>query len=281
MFETELAEPEVLASETDEPEVIVSSDATTEGEAEEDVITLGGESPSQEETETETETASAPAWVRELRKNHREISRENKELKEKLSAKVSEPKPEPLGAKPTLSSNDYDSDKYEEALEAWHTRKQATDDALAKQNEEQKAVQAAQKAKGDAYNLAKSKLKAPDYEDAEATAAEVFSPMQQAIIVNYAKTPAHLIYALGRNPKRARELAALKDAAAFTYAIATLEATDLKITKKTAPEPERRISGTAKTGGSTDAKLERLRADALKTGNATALTAYKRELRNK
>ena len=54
---------------------------TEESTVEEVVVTIGEESPPPEEDEKQ-----APEWVRELRKNHRELVRENRELKEKVAA---------------------------------------------------------------------------------------------------------------------------------------------------------------------------------------------------
>ena len=55
----------------------------------------------------------------------------------------------------------------------------------------------------------------------------------------------------------------------------------LKVTNKKAPAPEKRVS-TGKAGGmsgNTDKVLERLRDEAAKTNDYTAVTAYKNKLR--
>jgi hypothetical protein len=118
-----------------------------------------------------------------------------------------------------------------------------------------------------------------DFEDAEATAQELFDVTQQGIVVQGADNPALVIYALGKNPKKAQEIASIKDPVKFAFAVAKLEK-ELKVTnRKAAPPPERTIQGTGRVSGSVDSTLERLRAEALKTGDMTKVVAYKRQKR--
>jgi hypothetical protein len=49
----------------------------------------------------------------------------------------------------------------------------------------------------------------------------------------------------------------------------------------TPPPPEKPVQGNGRLSGSSDATLERLRADAEKTGNYTKVIAYKKQLRAK
>ena len=79
------------------------------------------------------------------------------------------------------------------------------------------------------YNAAKADLKARDFEDAEAVIADTLSVTQQGIILDGAEKPALLVYALGKNPKKAAELAAITNPVAFAAAIGRLEAS-LKVT---------------------------------------------------
>ena len=88
------------------------------------------------------------------------------------------------------------------------------------------------------------------------------------------ENPALVVYALGKNPKKAKELAAISDPVKFAFAVAKLE-TQLKVTpRKTAPVPERQIRGSAQLSGAVDSTLERLRAEADKTGDRTKVAAY-------
>ena len=116
-----------------------------------------------------------------------------------------------------------------------------------------------------------------DYEDAEAFALETFNVTQQGIVLQGSDNPALIIYALGKSQKRAKELASIKDPVKFAFAVAKLE-TQLKVTnRKAAASPERTItSGGGRISGSVDSTLERLREEALKTGDLSKVMAYKR-----
>jgi hypothetical protein len=263
-------------------EDIIDNDAELENPAEpveeesedEDVITIGDESPAPEEVEQ----AQAPAWVKELRKSHREMQRENRELKEKLKTQDQPVTKVELGQKPKLEDCDYDAEKHDEELSKWYERKIEVDAQNAKARQQQEAEDKAWQDKLNAYGEAKSKINVADYEDAELAAQEVLSKTQQGIILSGADNPALVVYALGKNPAKARELAAIKDPVKYAFAIAKLE-TQLKVTKRSAPAPEGRVSakGSASISGSVDSTLERLRADAAKTGDFTKVTQYKKQ----
>jgi hypothetical protein len=258
----------------------VEGDAQPEEEAqaetEEVVVTIGDEPLPEEETE------QAPSWVRELRKTHRETVRENRELKEKLSkvGQTADTAPA-VEKKPTLEGCDYDAEVFERQLTAWHDAKRKADEAEAKKRAEQDAENAAWQEKLKAYGESKTQLKVKDFEDAEAVILDSFSVVQQGIVVKGADNPALLVYALGKNPKKAKELAEIKDPVKFSFAVAKLEA-QLKVTnRKAPPAPERTVSGSAPKSGSVDSTLERLRAEAERTGDMSKLMAYKRQLKQK
>jgi hypothetical protein len=251
--------------------------AESEGAGDEVVVTIGEESPASQEEEV----VKAPEWVRELRKSGREKDRKIRELEDKLKATTgAETKPAPLGKKPTLEEHDYDTDKYEAALTDWYERKRKADEEATRVEAEQKEAQKAWQAKLDAYGKAKTELKVKDFDDAEATAQEIFSVTQQGIILQGAENPALLIYALGKNPKKLKELASINDPVKFTFAVAKLE-TQLKVTNhKAVPPPEKTVRGTGPVSGTVDSQLERLRADAEKTGDYSKVLAYRRQKRN-
>lgn len=260
------------AAQADEPGEVETKDESSEDEAEV-VVSIGEEPPPPED-----EQARAPEWVRELRKQHRELQRQNRELQAKLATPATETKPVALGKKPTLEDHDYDSEQFEKALEAWYERKRSHDESVAKAEAEAKAKQAEWQAKLDGYSKAKAALKVKDYDDAEAQVQDAFDVTQQGVMLQGAENPALLVYALGKNPKRAQELASIKDPVKFAFAVAKLE-TQLKVTNrsKAAPPPEKPVTGNTRISGSVDSTLERLRADAEKTGNYTKVLQYKRQ----
>lgn len=268
----EEAEAEEESSEEPEPK-----DETTEDDDDDSVIvTIGDEEPPQEKEE------QAPEWVRELRKSHREMARENRELKEKLKAQDSPAtKPIELGKKPTLEDHDYDTEAYERELATWYERKKQVDEQAAQAKADEEAQTKAWQDQLAQYGQNKSKLKVKDFDDAEALTLGTLNQTQQGIIVQGADNSALVVYALGKNEKKAKELASIKDPVKFAFAVAKLEK-DLKVTnRKAPPPPEKKVTGTAPSSGSVDSTLERLRAEAERTGNYSKVHQYKQQIRAK
>ena len=248
-------EPEDKAELEDSDEIIVAID--------------GEESPPQEEQ-------AAPEWVRELRREHRELKKRNRELESRVSQSTETNPVVTLGAKPSLEALDYDTEKYEQSLANWYERKRLVDDQQAKARRAEEEQQRAWNAKLEGYVEAKTKLKVRDYDDAEEVAQQLFNVVQQGVMIQGAENPALVIYALGKNPKKAKELAAIDDPVKFAFAVAKLES-QLKISnRKAATKPEKTFSATAPARGAVDSTLERLREEASKTGNMDKVMAYKR-----
>jgi hypothetical protein len=208
--------------------------------------------------------------TRELRKKIREY-----EAKEQ-AAPAARPT---VGPKPKLEDHDYDTDRYETALESWYAQKATADKAEREAQRQAEEAQKAWQAKLDGYGKAKSDLKVRDYDEAEHTVMETLNVTQQGVVLQGAENPALVVYALGKNPKRAKELAAITDPVKFAFAVAKLEA-QLKVTPRTKPPaPERSLpAGTAPVSGGSDTTLERLREEASRTGDMTKVVAYKRQL---
>ena len=239
------------------------------------VVSIGEEAPPTEEE------VRAPEWVRELRKTNREKERRIRELEAKLTATTTENKPVvTMGPKPKLEDHDYDADRYEQALDAWHERKRQHDlEAETVKKSELQQHQAWQ-AKLDSYGKAKAELKVRDYEDAEETVQQLLNVTQQGVVLQGADNPALVIYALGKNPKKAKEIAEITDPVKFAFAVAKLEK-ELKVTnRRAAPAPERIVSGTGRSSGAVDSTLDRLREEAARTGNMTKVIQYKAQKRS-
>jgi len=263
---------ETIEDSTEVVQDVVQDTPDTTAEHDDVVVTIGEDAPPQEET------TQAPEWVRELRKSHRELQKQNRELQAKLQTNTTETKPVALGKKPKLEDHDYDSEQYETALNDWFDRKRQSDDAETKQQAEVMNQQKAWQDKLDGYNKAKAEIKVKDYDDAEQLAQEVLNVTQQGIVLQGADNPALVIYALGKNPTKAKEIGSIKDPVKFAFAVAKLEK-ELKVTNRkaaTAPEKVVTSNGGALSGG-LDSTLERLRADADKTGNYTKVLQYKRQ----
>lgn len=241
---------------------------------EEVVVTIGEESPPSNEEENR-----APDWVRELRKADREKARRIRELEQEKVEREAAVAPKAALLKPTLADCDYDEEAFESKLTAWHKHQdQIKAEQQSRADAEKKANEAWQATLAN-HDKAKAALKVPDYDDAEAATEESLSVTQRAIIVSGADNSATVIYALGKNPAKAKELASITDPVKFAFAIARLE-TQLKVTpRKAPPPPEKQVRGSAPVLGGGDETLERLRAEAAKSGDLSKVLAYKQKKR--
>jgi len=274
--------PEVDLAEVEQEQVIEEAPQEIEAEqqeepqqqapaAEPDEITIMiGDEPVEEEVQ------AAPDWVRDLRKKNREDQKRIRELEARL-AQTQAPAQTQLGKKPILEDFDYDTTAYESALADWFDKKRSFDAQLEAKKRQEEEIQEQWNNKLESYASARNSLKVKDFEDAESTVAEMFNVTQQGVVIQGAENPALLIYALGKNPKKAKELASIADPVKFAFAIAKLE-TQLKVTgKKSPPPPEKTIGGTAPIRGAIDSNLDRLRAEAERTGDYSKVYAYKRQ----
>ena len=260
-----------------EDEIVEEIDVVDDSDQPDDevVVSIGEEAPPTEEE------VRAPEWVRELRKTNREKERRIRELEAKLTATTTENKPVvTMGPKPKLEDHDYDADRYEQALDAWHERKRQHDLETETVKKSELQQHQAWQAKLDSYGKAKAELKVRDYEDAEETVQQLLNVTQQGVVLQGADNPALVIYALGKNPKKAKEIAEITDPVKFAFAVAKLEK-ELKVTnRRAAPAPERIVSGTGRSSGAVDSTLDRLREEAARTGNMTKVIQYKAQKRS-
>lgn len=247
----------------------------TASDEDEVVVSIGEEAPPPRDEQP------APAWVKELRKSHRELQRRNRELESRLSSQQpAAPQVPVVGKKPTLEDCDYDAEKFEKNLADWFDRKRKADEAAASVKAAQEAQAKEWRGRLENYAKAKASLRVSDFDEAEAFVTETFSVTQQGVLVQGSENPELVVYALGKNPTKAKELAAIKDPIKFAFAAAKLEA-QLKVTsRKPAAAPEKPVSGTGRVSGAVDSTLEKLRAEAEKTGNYSKVIAYKRGKKN-
>jgi hypothetical protein len=226
---------EVVVEEQPAPELEAEQpeqEAAAPEEPEEVIVTIGDEQPAEEEEQP------SKNWVNELRKKNREDQKRIRELEAKLQQTQPQQAVPRLGPKPTLEGMDYDSAKYEAALEQWYGQKRQVDEFQTKVKAAEQQQMQAWQAKLEAYGTAKQSLKVRDYEDAEATVQEALNTVQQGVLLQGADNPAMVVYALGKNPKKAKELASITDPVKFAFAVAKLEA-QLKVApRKTPPPPE-------------------------------------------
>jgi hypothetical protein len=273
----EVAPEDQADSKQPEPELVQAGDAPSvdggEAPQEDDlVVTIEGAA------EPEEEEASAPSWVKELRKKNREDQKRIRELEQQLQANQSgvvqvAPK------KPKLEDFDYDADAFEKAMDSYYADKAKHDAELEKRAKEQEEQQKQWQERQAAYIETKKRFKPEAMKEAEDEVVSTLPPARQAMIIDIADDPGTIVYALGKNPAKLRELAAIKSDGRFIKALTQLEAKITVQTKtKTPPPPERTITGAGRTPGSTAANLEKLKQEAEQSGDYSKYFAEKRRL---
>ncbi|MDB4278437.1 hypothetical protein N9917_02405 [Deltaproteobacteria bacterium] len=267
---------EVTAEETKEPEGQNGEEETESApdpdESEEMVITVGDEEVEPEESQ------AAPGWVKDVRKQNRELQREVRELRSRNQPEQKQAEAQ-LGPEPTLEAHDYDSEAYRDALLDWNEKKIKQNQAIEQQKKAQQKVQEDWNNTLKGYGDRKKQLKVSDFDDAEAVTQQHLHPVQLGIILQGADDPAKVIYAIGKDEKRAKAIAAITDPVKFAVAMAKLETTVKMKKRKPLPSPEKIPAGNSGKIQSADKKLESLMAEADKTGDRTKILAYKRELK--
>ncbi len=264
--------PENDADETSESDAESGETPDDEGEL---VVTIGDDEPEPEVP------AAAPQWVKDTRKENRELKKRVREL-ERAGAGNSTAQRKDLGPKPKLADFEYDEAKHEAALDDWYKQKRAAEDAERSVQDQQTAQEREWQSRLQAHEKSKAALKVKDYDDAEERVFDSLTETQRGIIIGGAENSALVVLALDKNPKALKELAAIKDPVKYTFAIAKLE-TKLKTTKRRpVTTPEGAVQrGNAGGALKSEATLEKLRAKAEKTGDYTEVNAYRRKLRSR
>lgn len=249
-------------------------------EPDEVVVSIDGETPPQ--TEEEFQGQPAPEWVKELRKTSREQAKKIRELEAEKLNSAQPVQTEALGSEPTLEENDYDEAKFKAKWKTWNAKQAEQETKTRERQQQAKSEQDAWNAKLAAYREAP--LKVPDFEEAEHATTEALNPTQQGILIIGPDTPAvskQLIYALGKNPNKLKELSAIKDPVKFAFAAAKVLEKLTVTPRKTPPAPETQVRGSASVSGAVDSTLAKLQAEADKTGNRSKVNAYRRQQREK
>jgi hypothetical protein len=268
-------ELDVLELEIPTGEAEVPGDDLTpapEGDEEEVVVEFEGDDGAAPAQSEEKDTS----LVRHLREQLRE-----KERRLAAFEKAQQPKPVEVGEKPTFEGCEYDEARFEEELDAWKERKAQAERQTVEAEKSQRAQKEAWDRRLAEVEAEKAKLNAKDYDRAAEDVKATFDELQQAMIVRATKNPARMIYALGKAPHKAAELAKITDPVEFIAELARLEGKVTMTTQRKAPPPEQIARGSAPLSAGTDKHLERLEKEAERSGDRTAVIAYRRQLRAK
>lgn len=266
--EDEGEEPDNAAPEGEEDEEEGGEPAPEESD-EEDVISFGG---------SEIESGDESEGMRNIRARLREVERENKQLKA-----ASAPKPVDIGTKPNMDDyweKDDPAGEFERDLLAWNERKRNASESEQRDKERAELAQREWAADVAELETQQASLRVRDYDAANDAVNQKLDDAQCAILVQVAKNKAALIYALGKDSARLEALAKQKNYAKFAGEVARLDM-ETKVSRKPTTKPEGAVrgAGSFNSKATSDAKLARLEAEADKTGNRTAVIAYRKQLK--
>lgn len=270
----------------DEVDQVIDGEET--GNTGSDEETAGGESDGSEEqgeAQTDPEEQEKDAnWLKNLRKSYREEKKRSRELEERLRSleSVNNP-PKTLGKEPEIEDFDYDTDQFKAAWKTWNERRAEIEAESRKLKEAEEAKANEWKATLDNYEKQKQATQAEDMDDAEDAVKSILNTTQQGIILHASDNPASVVLEIGRNERKAIELASITDPIKFAAAIAKLEERMKTTTTRKAPAPERRTpeTGGARPSGSVSGNAEKLLEEAQRTGDMTKYRAYMKQQRAK
>jgi len=249
--------------EIEDGELLLNDVAAEDGE-QEDVVTFG------DEPEEDDAAPDLPKRLRtEIKERDRELAILRKQVAE--TADLRKPQPIEVGEEPTMEGCDWDDDRFKAEWGAWKERSVRAE--LAPVQEDELAVQAKKDVERLQTGLAT--LTYPDAADVTAVSKSALTPQQEFSIATVAKDSATFMYALGKNPAKLRELTAETNPIRFIAAVARME-DSMRIGKKAVAAPENIPVGDAMPK-SADKEEAKLLAEAERTGNRTALLAYRRK----
>jgi hypothetical protein len=255
-------EPEIEPDQgdTDPDDEATEPDEDEEGET---FVGFAGE----EDTEAAPASESDSSVIREMRNAIRERDRQIRELSKRMPQ---EPEVE-LGPKPTLESCEYDEERFEAEVTAYHERKAKVAAKQAEAEEQRKAQQAAFAKKVEAFDAEKASLGIANFDEIEAEIAASL-PQETVAAIMHSDKPATLMAALVRSPGKMEQLSKLNLLEAAMM-IGELKAKVMVDKRKSKAAPDRGIQGRTASGGG---NLEKLRQQAERSGDYSQYLAAKR-----
>lgn len=254
--------------EVDAETIPAETEETTQSETEEEtVFVFGDEEPEPEEDST---------VIRTLRKKLRE---KDKALKEKEGLlRTYEKKPESIGPEPTFESCDMDEDRFKRELLAWKEKKDEFDAKNKAEEEKQTKAQEQWQQKVATYTEKRKAFVRPDFEEKEQVVIDALGDWRTSAIIDVCDNSDQMIYALGSNPEKLKQLAETNDAA-YMFTLGRLSKDMKTITRKPTTKPEKVITGDAPVTSGEDKKHAQLLAESEKTGILGPLLDYRRKMK--
>lgn len=220
------------------------------------------------------EAQEEPPLVKQLRNEIREAHRELSSYRKAQQPQIV------VGEKPTLEGCDWDEDKFEAELTAYHDRKRRAEAQESEAGERAAAVNQ-QFERARARYQASAMAKKLNLEEAEKKVADKLGAEMLGMMVMYSSAPENIVAALGKYPAKLDQIAEEPDPVRKIRLIWELES-KVTVNRKKPPNPESETiqRGSAPISGQRDKTLERLEKEAERNGgDRSKIAAYKRSLR--
>lgn len=213
---------------------------------------------------------AAPEWVKKVREENRELKRQQREWQQSQG----QSQQQALREKPTLDDHDYDSEAYEYDYAQWVAEKTQHDAQVQSEAAKYQRYDDTYKQSVDAV-----RAKVANYDAIEQSIVDALPVQRQAMIKMMVDNPAKMVVALGNSPAKLQALAELDDMQ-FAKQIVLMEHSMASVKRNpNKPKPtSHKLDGQA---GGGDSQLAKLEAAADKTGDRSAVHAYKRAQRKK
>lgn len=261
-----------------EDEAVIVDDESLE-------ITIEGEEPeANPDAEIEPElTDAGRRALQAVRKAAKDAAADAKAARAELAAeralKAIPVEDEAAPERPTIEGCNYNTQVYDEKLREYFAAEAKLDAKKQARLAEAQAETEDYQARLGKYVSAKQALKVPDFDAAEAVVRSKLTQVQQSIIIRNSDNPANTILALGRSKKALDDLAAIKDADRFAFALAKTEG-KITVTQKAPPPPESKLHGGVSTGGGSLAtQLAAAEKEAERTNDRSKVVAIKRQMK--
>jgi hypothetical protein len=250
-------------------------------DADEYTLEVEGEEADDDEVAIDALPEEQRSLPKKLRERLQTEQREKFELQKRIEAleQGNKPKPVEVGEKPTLESCDWDADKFEADLSAWHERKRAADGA---ENEQKRAAEAQQaEYQKDLNNYIAKKAALPIAQEkkdaAEKLMIDTLPQILQSALIKYTDDPAKVAVALAAAPHKLAAIANEKDPIMAIIKMREMEGKIKMVNKRKAPMPESAtiVRGSAPVSGNSKKTLEKLEEEARSSGDRTKLIAFK------
>lgn len=240
--------------------------APPEGDDEDDDLEIGFDGEAVQETDP----------MRQLRERNRLQTEEIRQLR----SRVPDEKPIDPGPKPTLENCEFDETRFETELDAWkdkdRERLAQAERAQADSRQTAQVIEADVQSGLERFEAFKKALKVPNFDLAQSTVAAALDPTQQLCLIQACDgDSAKMIYALGRTPAKLAEIAAIKNPARFSAAVARMEGKITVKSRRQAPEPDEPVRGAGRITNGGDKTEKRLMEEAEASGDSSKLVKYR------